>query len=189
MTVPVCLPFRPGEPSRDRVWAFLRPRWIAAGFDVYVGDNPEPRFSAAYARNQAATLAGEWDVALFVDADILLDPDAARAACETARETSGYTACYTLFHWLDQPVTEAVLAGHTPVRDDAADSQYGSWLCAFAIDRGLWDTLGGYNAVTWQGVGGEDIEFVHRVMGMVEPTRVEGDAFHLYHVPREERFT
>lgn len=189
MTLAVCVPYRPGDPSRDAIWAFLLPRWQAAGLPVFTGNNPEERFSAAAARNLAATAAGDWDVALFTDADMLLDPTAVRQALALALETNGYVTAYTLLCWLDHERTRRVLAGEPARWEDAQATVGGAWMNAFAISRTLWDKLGGFNSAYWKGVGAEDVEFLHRARDLVDPARVEGEAFHLWHTPREGPIT
>lgn len=188
----VCVPFRPDGPDRlrDLNWSFLRARWVAAGFDVFEADNVEGRFSCAKARNLAAARAGDWDVALIVDADCYLDLDAADDALELALETGGYVAPYDRLFILDEATTSRVRdAGYEPSPGDTDHGYVSVWPCAFAIARTLWDALGGMDDVTYPGVGYEDVNFVNRAAQLVTLERVKGDAYHLFHIPRPARLT
>ncbi len=189
MTSPVCVPFRPGDPYRDANWAFLQARWERAGYRVFVGDNPEDRFSGAASRNMAASAAGDWDTALFCDGDSYLNLQSVAAALALAHTTGGYVAPYDRLMILNDATSGRVRAGYEPMARDAVKTYKHCWPCAFAIGRALWDELGGMDAVTWKGVGFEDVNFVNRAAELVGLERVEGDAYHLFHVPRGKQLT
>ena len=84
MRVVVLVPIRYGKPERDRLWEFCRPRWAEffPDWPVYEGVHgaEEGPFNRSLAVNRAAEAAGEWDVAVVIDNDVLADPQAVRAA-------------------------------------------------------------------------------------------------------------
>ncbi len=186
----VCVPWRPGDPSRERLWDFARARWENAGFPVFTGDNPEERFSPAGARNAAVAAAGDWDVALITDADVILaEPARAIEALADAAIHRTYVAAYTSLNWLLADATDAVLAGADPRAVEVGGSAV-AWLNCFAISRDLWDRIGGFDPVRFPGTGGEDVSFFDVAISVgAQPLRVPGSAYHLYHTPREALYT
>jgi hypothetical protein len=104
--IAICVPWRPGDRSRERLWEELRPHYEAIGLPIYEGDSdPSRPFSRPAARNAAARAAGrKVDVYFFVDADVYIPVDQLFAAANRAHETGG--ACLPYEH-IDQvhPVT------------------------------------------------------------------------------------
>ena len=91
MNVVILVPRRGGYPDRDRLWAFCRTWWLNdfPDWEIHEGEGPEGPFCRSHAINEAATKAGDWDVAVIIDADVLLDPHAVRAAVDLAVATDG----------------------------------------------------------------------------------------------------
>lgn len=184
MNVRVCVPYRPGDPHRDIVYGFTRACWEAFGFDVHIGDS-DGDWNPAQARNRAA--AGDWDVALFVDADVIVaDAAQVRDACKIAAASGSYVAPYDRLCWLAEAETARVLAGAPATRESAYHAVRG-WLMAFVIGRALWDRVGGFDEAYGQR-DGEDVSFFNQARDEGGLSRIPGDAFHLYHPPRPHRY-
>lgn len=177
MTFAVCVLWRPGDPWRERLWAYCRARWEAAGLKPTTAAG---RGGLWAARNEAAAKAGEWDAALFADADITLgEPEQAWAALERAAASRSYVAFSQLVD-LSAEGTEQALAGTSLAECAAADIFYDSWIGAFAIGRPLWGELGGYDE-RFAPFSGQDVAIIHAAATLGSLERVAGDAYHLWH--------
>ncbi len=188
----VCVPFRGGDPQREMIWAFAKQRWQDHGFSVFEGDSDmEQPFSVAQARNVAAEAAGDWEVALFADADIILgDTSQAETALARARDLNGYVCPYDQLGWLEPKPTAKILGGAPPTLASAYYVLGKSWLMTFAISRALWDEIDGFDSA-YADFDGEDVSFFEAVKALVGVDRIDrvpGAAFHLYHAPREHRY-
>ena len=70
MKVAICMPWRGGVASRERVQQQIIGHYVGMGLSVFLGDSDPARpFNRSAARNAAAAAAGERDVYVFVDAD------------------------------------------------------------------------------------------------------------------------
>lgn len=111
MTVSVLVPWNP-TPDREPVWSWLRPRWVALGYEVVEGRAPEgPWCKAAAVADALDRSAG--DVLVLADADVWCD-DVAWAVQEVQDG-----APWAMPHWevcrLDRASTDAVLVGAAPL--------------------------------------------------------------------------
>lgn len=98
MRVVICVPWRGGNPSRERLWAAMRPYMERTGYPVYTGDSdPSRPFNRAEARNVAAEAAGDWDIACFIDADTYIPPDQLEQAIALVAKSGGAALPYTRF--------------------------------------------------------------------------------------------
>lgn len=183
MRAVVLVPLR-ADPVRARLWACASEIWRGRGFTVVTGDNEGP-FRKGAAINAAAAGAGEWDVAIVADADIVLATKVqAVEACDLAASRDRYVVCHNRLVWIGEQQTRTVLAGCWPDAETALE--YGlTWGAAFAVSRSLFDEAGGYDPRTL-GADWEDVAFFEacRKLGG-DPLRVVGDAFHLWHGERQ----
>ena len=109
MTTAVLVPFRGGEPHRDRNWSWVRSRYEQSGFDVIVGTTDAEGFS----RTQGILNAREQsdaEVFIVADADVWTDPAALLGGVSQAR-ASGWAVPNRLLHRLSEESTWRVLAG------------------------------------------------------------------------------
>lgn len=72
MKLAVCVPHRPSHPDRVANFARVREAWDLVEIPVYTGDC-EGDWKRAYAVNAAVAQAGDADVLLISDSDILLE--------------------------------------------------------------------------------------------------------------------
>lgn len=149
VTAAICVPWRPGVPSREVIWdERVRPTLEATGLPIYTGDSdPDKPFNRSQARNNAAAAAlaahPELDVLVFNDADTLLPIDQFEAAIARAAETGGAVVGFgrAVLHTPDGETwvrkeqatyTTTVIAGRIPTGD-------------IAISRRAWDIVGGWD--------------------------------------------
>lgn len=166
MTAPrvaILVPRRAGIEDRDRLWAFARSWWANdfPDWPIVEGTHEFGPFNRAAALNAASLNAGEWDVAVLIDADVLADRDAVRAAVDVAAATNRMVLAYHERIQLTPKATERVLGGFAgswrsagmvhKLNTDACSS-------AVAVSRPLWDDVGGFDEL-FNGWGWEDVAF------------------------------
>ncbi len=184
----VCIPYRPDTVERIGNWQRTRQQW-GAGWRVLLGDSDGTDFGRSQAVNRAAAEAGDWDVIVVADADLLLaDPHQAATALSVARKTKGYIVCYEEFLYLDMKATERVRVGRVPVPDDAYYALTGIWGGIFAIHREPWEAVArvqgspGAFDETITSWGGEDGRLLRRLDDEgTHKSRVFGRCYHLDH--------
>jgi len=176
----VCVPYRPDTPERIGNWERTRAQW--KGWDLYHADSEGEEFARAQAINRAAAAAGDWDVAVIADSDLLLGaPSQATAACKLALGAKGYIVCYDWFYYLTEATSQLVRAGEDPRPNMADEHLIGIWGGMFAIHRELWDELGGFDEgfTEW---GGEDGNLITRTRELeAVMDRVKGTCYHMKH--------
>ena len=188
MRVVVLVPIRYGKPERDRLWEFCRPRWAEffPDWPVYEGVHgaEEGPFNRSLAVNRAAEAAGEWDVAVVIDNDVVADPQAVRAAVEVADQTGRLVVAHDERIMLTDFGTKRVMRG-----------EKGSWRasrfveriwgdsvsCVVAVARRTWDEVGGFDP-GFVGWGREDTAFRIACEAVSGPIlKVSAETFHLWH--------
>lgn len=179
----IVAPFRSDGGYRDRNWRAARARWEPLGVPVIDADSGDDPFSRAKSRNLAAAHADPWDVAVFVDADVMLaSVRQALEAAIVADRDGRMVYAHDFLTLLDPEATEMVLDGDEPAGVVSGLTRHPHTLSsALAVPRALWDTVGGYDPrfVDW---GWEDLAFMaacHTLGGRTG--RVTGDAYHLWH--------
>lgn len=184
--VPVLAPRRLDGGHRDRLWRHARTAWETAGYRVIEGHHVEGPFNRSLAVNLAADLAGNWPVALIVDADALIDPTTAAQAIARAVESNRLCSPFTEVHELTPAGTEAVLSGASPEIADVervrtAPSEIRSMV--LAVPRNCWEQARGFDP-GFVGWGGEDEAFWEACTAATgTPDRLAGPVFHLWHQP------
>lgn len=172
MKVAILVPRREDYGRRDEIWSWVR-AWLGThhpDWPIYEGRDDSEVFSMAKARNNAARLAGDWDVGLIMDADTIGPPDVVEDAVQRARRSlnlvvAGNTRmCMDLDSsnrimdsgiWFPQPEGNLSKTG-----TGASDSIYGEPSSGvMAISRQLWDATGGY-VESMSGWGYEDLVFL-----------------------------
>ena len=187
MDVVVLVPRRP-EPWRDQLWRYVREQ-VEANVDwpIVEGlDESEQPMNRAAARNRAAEQAGDWDVAVFLDADTVPDFDNLQRAAALAGD--GPLVCVQdKFHSIDRKGTERVLAGEIePHKAPLRWTYPNPKSSCIAIGRDLWDATGGYDE-RFQGWGWEDSSLYHACQALAGVERLKGGCFHLWHPKSEEK--
>ena len=182
---------------REQNWDFVRSWWtLHFDYPLYVGASDRTPFSPAQARNNAAHKAGDWDVAIFADADTLVAPEAVREAVRIAADTDEMVLASTAHTYMDRFSTERYLETGMmfPVPTDWPDTVPERFKfdprsiyrapCSgvLAVSRTLWEQTGGYV----DSLGGQDshedlIFWQQAVIFGAGVARVPGMQIHLWH--------
>ncbi len=189
MTAVVIIPWRAGDPIRERNYKRVREFWDSLPYPVFTADSGYEFFTAGASRNQAAAEAGDWDVAVFTDADVL--PGSAEQivdAVATANVTGAFTMGYSEFRWLSETATRQVCDGVPALQVRADRALKNAWINTFAIRRDLFDLAGRFDE-GFLGYGMEDLAFYKAAATLGGTQRVDGVLCHLHHDrrPDEER--
>lgn len=186
MTVVTLVPWRGGNPDREATWDIVRPELGALGWPVITGDSDGP-WARAAACNAAAAKAGEWDVALFADADTIPEPDAVFAAVEHVAAHGGAMRPHDHLWALTQGETRMFLRWPPQARHrfQARHRNLGGGL--LVVSREAFDRIGGYDE-RFVGWGHEDSDINTRLLAYVGWELGSGNAWHLWH-PRDDAHT
>lgn len=181
MRAVILVPFRSDGAERDRNWVIARRFWAGMGLPIVEGDSGGRDFQRAQARNVAAANAGDWDVALFADADIVLGSlDQADAAIMRTHRTGAYTVAYSTLRYLTKIGVEQLEAGREICFCTIDEEVALTWECCFAVRRDFFDQVGGFDE-RFLGWGGQVAAFFYSYATFAGRERIEGDAYHLAH--------
>src|SRR5690606_14366729 len=161
MRVAVLVPWRPDGGWRDRLWEFCRSVWTAEHpWPIFEGESPDGPFNRSAALNDAAAQAGDWDVAVILDTDVIVDPAAVREAVQRADETGRLVITHSRRIDINRVGTQQILArGRVSVRPGWRQSVWvESESSCIAVSRRLWDKVGGFDE-RFRGWGYEDSAF------------------------------
>lgn len=190
MTVVMLVPRRADGGRRDQLWRFVRDWWTRELPDLKIieGHHDDGPFNRSAAINVAADQAGDWDIAVIADADVVTDPAQLAAAIDLARATGRCTLAYTNYAALREQITEDVLAGYDGDWSKGARLKMTNHVSSLvAVPRRLWDEVDGFDE-RFVGWGHEDLAFAAacRVLGGgIE--RIPGTVWHLWHADTAER--
>jgi hypothetical protein len=192
--VVILAPRRAGDPVRDKVWEFVRERWSALGWPIYEGHHDDGLFNASAARNAAAKEAGDWDIAVFIDADTIpRDLGRITEAVALAARSGALVRPFRTYVNLDEDASAKVLAtGELPT----APRRPAKWLNGVKsltdatggvaiVPRKLFDAVGGYDE-RFRGWGSEDTAFSLACSALGGLKVTLGEVWHLWH-PQQER--
>jgi GT2 family glycosyltransferase len=183
VNVAIVAPRRPDGGHRDRLWDLCRselerdfPDW-----PIHEGRHDDGPFNRSAAINAAAEQAGDWDVAVIVDADITITPDQLRAGVERAQQTGRMVLPYKVRRSVNRTGTEQILNGY---RGSWArwveETQEWNVSTVVIVPRPLWDAVGGFDE-RFIGWGGEDEAFHAACLALAGVDRLDGDTWHLWH--------
>lgn len=179
MNVRVCVPWRPGDAGRTEGWHYVRAFWREAGFEPVTADSdPDKPFNRGQARNRAAE--GDWDVAVFADACILPLVSNVHRAIDAAYRVRIVHAHSRVIRLTAGGTHRLITAARPTGKDVARTTGPRTPGGVFAIGRGLYDMVGGWDE-GFEGWGGEDSAFVMRAGRFGSRLNIPGHAFHLWH--------
>lgn len=187
MNVRLIVPRRSDGGHRDRLWRFCEQHWRRALPDAEIveGHHDDGPFNRSAAINGAAH--SMWDVAVIVDADVVVDADQIRAGIRLAVDTEAMVLPFRQRRSVSRRGTEQILhgAGGSWTRWVEETQAWNVSTCVI-VPRRLWDDVGGFDE-RFVGWGGEDEMFHAACMALAGVERVDGDAWHLWHPLSRDR--
>lgn len=186
----VLVPRRAGQRDRDRLWEWCRDWWTRELPELAIveGHHDDGLFNRSAALNIAASLAGRWDVAVIIDADIVVDAGRVRESIVLARSLGRVVLPFSTRYNLNAPGTTLVMAG-----------ERGSWLpyvqrayhdmvsSCVVVPRAVWDATGGFDE-TFVGWGFEDSSWTvaAETLSGRNLLYIHGELWHLHHATAPE---
>lgn len=184
MRTVILVPRREGFKQRDALWAWTKAWWTDKFPDLPIieGHHTVGLFNRAAALNLASHVAGDWDVAVIIDADVICDPEHVRLAIQMAMEQGRIVVPFTVRHNLNPLGSNKIMQGYDgPWERFIARNYYDQHSSVIAVPRTVWDTVGGFDE-TFSGWGMEDTAFAISATTLVGPLiHMEGDCWHLWH--------
>jgi hypothetical protein len=196
MKVVALVPRLADNGERDRLWKWCQSYWAEhfPELEILEGHDETPGpFNRAAALNAAAE--GDWDVAVVLDADTVLDADQIRRGIEIAARTGNLVLPFTDRCLLNRQGTRQILQGYrgnwrrfVSARQTPADRYVYISGCQ-VVPRVLWDEIGGFDE-RFESYGGEDDAFHAASVALTghdaREDRLEGSCWHLWHRPSPE---
>jgi len=180
------VPFKSSEPSRIVAWKAVRAWWRQnVAIPIFVGGSDPQAFNISSARNRAAKAAGDWDIAVILDADTLVSQQQIQKGITMALNTGAVVYPYSERWELNKEGTQMFLDDpNSNWFRHASRHAYEHFGGCVIVTRELWDEVRGYDPgfITW---GHEDGAFriACRVFGGKQERRVIGRLYHLEHTP------
>lgn len=185
------VPRRNDNGHRDAVWKWVRQWWAKhlPELPVYEGHHDGGLFNRSAAVNRAAASAGDWDVAVIIDSDVICDPDRVRDAIVLAhRWQDRMVMPFSRRHNLTQSGTRLLMRGFAGSWQKFIAKTYDE-MCSSVImvPRPLWDQVGGFDE-QFSGWGFEDNAFALacQTFGGQTIHKIEGECWHLWHPTAKE---
>jgi hypothetical protein len=184
----ILVPRREDHGPRDALWEWCRAWWerYQSHMPIFEGHHTDGQFNRSAAVNRAAKLAGDWDVAVIIDSDVICDPQRVKDAVALALETGKMVIPHDIRKDLDHQGTEAVMHGFTGNWDRFVRRRYGvfnghpSVSSVIVVPRVLWDEIGGFDE-WFRGWGYEDTAFAAAAETFGGIIRLEGEVWHFWH--------
>lgn len=187
MKVVILVPRREGNAHRDRLWRFCKEWWgnDHPEWEIHEGHHYAGPFNRSAAINMAAEKAGDWDVAVIIDSDVLADANLVKNGVELALSTNRMVNPYNERVMLSQAGTEEILGGFRGSwRSEGMvdESQMDAVSNVVIVSRTLWDKVGGFDE-HFHGWGWEDVAFrcACETLSGQDILTMAGPVWHLWH--------
>jgi glycosyltransferase involved in cell wall biosynthesis len=177
----LCIPFSSNELYRKKAFEVVYEYYKQLGYYIFVGESEEP-FNRAAARNACVPSFLDWDILVFLDADILVPLPQIEKAIDTAFKNQEMVLAYTNLYFLDKEQTD-LFHETKEIANNWKKKVENQTSGAFAIPKKLWNKVGGQDErfTKW---GGEDRAFYYTCAAFTnqkENKRISGYAYHLWH--------
>jgi hypothetical protein len=186
VNVALLVPRRCDDGWRDDLWRFASAWWAVtfADWTLVEGVHDGNPFNRSAAVNAAAARAGDWDVAVVIDADVVTYPNPVRTAVRIAAATDDLVLAFDKRAHVRRDVTERIVDGERVADLDLCVDhvEHSIWSGCVAVNRALWDRVGGFDE-RFVGYGFEDIGFVFACWAALGRPHVtlSNRLFHLWH--------
>lgn len=195
MDVVILVPRRADGGWRDTLWRYCRRVWEQRfpEWRIVEGHHDDGLFNRSAAVNRAAVAAGDWDVAVIIDSDVVVDERGVRAAVAAAAATGAVAVSHDQRYMLTKRFTQQVIQGKdrgswsdASAFDRIWDGSWESCSCCTVVPRRLWDAVGGFDEA-FVGWGNEDWAFrlACETMADLPMLRASTKLFHLWHPVQE----
>src|SRR5688572_13372578 len=173
MKAVILVPRRDDNGPRDELWAFCRAWWEreVSHLPIIEGYHTDGLFNRSAAVNRAATIAGDWDVAVIIDSDVICDPQRVVAAIDRAHATGSMVLPHTVRYDLAPrakvyqmnpnllfPRPDARWMRQNVKHTYSTENGHPSVSSVVVVPRRLWDDVGGFDEA-FKGWGYEDTAF------------------------------
>lgn len=184
----VVVPWRAGDPDRERAWGFCQTYWSQFGWPIFKVDHPGPEpFNRSWCINEGARRAGDFDVLVIVDADAFCeDPAQVLAGVENARQTGKLTIPHHVGADLDKAHTELLIAGRAGWQEEPMARRDPCTSRVWMMRADLFSQIGGFDS-RHRGWGHEDISAWSAACVLRGVDQLPGTTWHLWHEPSLKR--
>jgi hypothetical protein len=196
----ILVPRRDDNGPRDELWAFCRAWWERemSHLPIVEGYHTDGLFSRSAAVNRAATIAGDWDVAVIIDSDVICNPERVRDAINRAHATNAMVLPHAVRYDLSPRASLIARADPTTLlatndqwrrrhvkHTYSADNGHPSVSSVVVVPRRLWDDVGGFDEA-FRGWGYEDTAFAAACETFGGLERMPGEVWHFWHPTAKE---
>lgn len=203
MRAAILVPRRDDNGPRDELWAWCKAWWEReqSHLAVVEGYHTEGLFSRSAAVNRAAVLAGDWDVAVIIDSDVICHPERVREAIALAQETGSMVLPHSVRYDLSPRASTLVRQGAMSASDlftvpapwkrrhvkhtYSVENGHPSVSSVVVVPRRLWDEVGGFDEA-FRGWGFEDTAFAAACETFGGIVRMPGEVWHFWHPTARE---
>lgn len=184
MRTVMLVPHRADHGWRDQLAQFTRTRWQVEHPDIpyFSASGPiDGPFNRSAAINDAAAVAGPWDVAVIGDSDSFTNIRQVLDAVGAARRMMGLVIAHDHWRRLSHAGTRRIVVGGAePSSQDVEFDLHLTVSSMIAVHRELWEAVRGFDP-GFEGWGMEDIAFHAACDRLGVVLRVQGPVWHLWH--------
>lgn len=187
MRTVILVPRREDHGHRDELWTWVKAWWQERlpELTIYEGHHNEGLFNRSAAVNRAAAAADDWDVAVLIDSDVIIDPDRVREGIELCyqRGSTHLILPFMRRHNLKPEGSRRIMEGEQGSWRSFIGKTYNDMVSSCVlINRQLWDAVGGFDE-RFSGWGFEDSAFsvAAETFGGETVEKIEGELWHLWH--------
>lgn len=180
--VAIVVPWRAGDPRRERAWTWCRTWWEQFGWPIFEVEHPPPEpFNRSWCINEGARRAWPWDILVAIDADVFEgDPQQVRDGVASAWETGRLTIPHTVGTDLNERGTSLLITERPGWERMVHRRRPVCTSRVWVMREDLFETVGGFDE-RFRGWGHEDVAAFHSMRTLRGCDQLPGTAWHLYH--------